>query len=464
MLFFRKRILVGLTLAIPYLLIISGSQAPAQVSWQRVDTGAGGDARVNHAVAYDSDRKVVILFGGRKENSIYGDTLEWDGSKWETMAKTGPEARYGHAMAYDRKRKVVVLFGGKDKSDNYLNDLWTWDGKIWKQKTTAGSIPPACMGHSIAYDAGRRVVVVFGGLLKDGTVSPYVWEWNGTVWKSYGPYKFPGGPEPRYGQAMVYNASRKAVIIHGGIHASGAMSPSTWQWDGKNWVLLNNTGPGLRSWHAMAYDSDRNRTVLFGGWYGGSSFNDTWELVGNGWMKTSSVSYPSRQNSSPPRRWGHSMAYHAKKEFVVLFGGSTSDDPLAGLKSGFSDTWHYGVPEESRCYFDLLVKLVKGSPRKLNGGEEITLTARIKNKGKADSPACTISFYFSVDNKRGMDRFIGSASVPVVGKKESKKIKSAETISLAVPAGKYHIVAEINILDSNWNNNNKVSKKQIQIF
>jgi hypothetical protein len=43
---------------------------------------------------------------------------------------------------------------------------------------------------------------------------------------------------------------------------------------------MADTGPAARSFHAMAYDSDRSRTVLFGGQVTGEFLNDTWEWDG----------------------------------------------------------------------------------------------------------------------------------------------------------------------------------------
>ncbi|MDD4868814.1 MAG: hypothetical protein PHQ28_17415, partial [Mycobacterium sp.] len=42
---------------------------------------------------------------------------------WELRATDGPSARGGHAMAYDSARGVVVLYGG-----DFLGETWEWDG------------------------------------------------------------------------------------------------------------------------------------------------------------------------------------------------------------------------------------------------------------------------------------------------------------------------------------------------
>ncbi|MCH8271508.1 MAG: hypothetical protein IH985_09915 [Planctomycetes bacterium] len=50
----------------------------------------------------------------------------------------------------------------------------------------------------------------------------------------------------------------------------------TWEWDGTSWTLAATTGPSPRNRHAMAYDSVRGVTVLFGG-DDGAPNGETWE-------------------------------------------------------------------------------------------------------------------------------------------------------------------------------------------
>lgn len=59
------------------------------------------------------------------------DTWEWDGTNWEQKAPAAaPSARQRHALAYDSARQRVVLFGGMERKSNGtyvdLNDTWEW--------------------------------------------------------------------------------------------------------------------------------------------------------------------------------------------------------------------------------------------------------------------------------------------------------------------------------------------------
>jgi len=67
------------------------------------------------------------------------------------------------------------------------------------------------------------------------------------------------------------------VLLFGGA-SQNALLRDTWSWDGKHWTQIQDIGPGPRTFAAMAYDSNRSRTVLFGGAGQNALLGDTWEL------------------------------------------------------------------------------------------------------------------------------------------------------------------------------------------
>ena len=105
-----------------------GSPAPGQTlgdtlefdrnSWRRVATGGPVRARMTGAMVFDSARAVSVLFGGMALNPelrmLEDDLWEWDGVRWRQPEITSerPTGRASPAMAYDSARREVVLFGG----------------------------------------------------------------------------------------------------------------------------------------------------------------------------------------------------------------------------------------------------------------------------------------------------------------------------------------------------------------
>ena len=96
-----------------------------------------------------------------------------------------------------------------------------------------------------------------------------------------------------------------------------------------NWVQVKTkNAPSVRTNYAMAYDSARQRTVLFGGFvhrvpYG----SDTWVYDGKNWTKMNPT-------NSPKGRFGHRMVYDSRRRRIVLFGGAAGTSRTLGSAVG----------------------------------------------------------------------------------------------------------------------------------
>ena len=134
---------------------------------------------------------------------------------------------------------------------------------------------------------------------------------------------------------MAYDTARERVVIFGGIGDSGYLA-DTWEWDGNNWVQrMPDTSPPARSGPAMAYDAARGRVVMFGGANRDASnqtryLADTWEWDGSTWVQRTPA-------ASPTARYGHVMAYDGVRGRVVLFGSGYFD----GSWHFLADTWEW---------------------------------------------------------------------------------------------------------------------------
>jgi hypothetical protein len=194
-----------------------------------------------------------------------------------------------HALAYDSARGRVVLFGGF--GPNALADTWEWDGAVWLRRTPANS-PPARAAHALAYDSARGRVVLFGGY--SPTNLSDTWEWDGTNWVQRFPRTI---PQARAFPALAYDSGRGRVVLFGG--NDQAYLSDTWEWDGTDWTQSAVTsGPSARIEHALAYDGARGRVVLFGGNVGGA---DTWEWNGAAWLQRAPTNAPPPQQGPRAR-------------------------------------------------------------------------------------------------------------------------------------------------------------------
>ncbi|MFZ0060445.1 MAG: kelch repeat-containing protein [Pyrinomonadaceae bacterium] len=287
-----------------------------------------------HAMAYDSDRRRVVLFGGADESKVCGDTWEWDGKRWTRVNHTGPGPRTFPAMAYDSVRRRLVLFGGnrvlfgKSPGENkFLNDTWEWDGRRWTEIKVTGPSPRA--EAAIAFDEKRGRVMLFGGHNRAGDAGSRLgdtWEWDGKTWTEI---KVPG-PSPRNGAAQVYDSGFGKIVLFGG-STREAVSGETWTWDGKKWVEDRAAVTEGRFNCVMAYDDARHKIIRFGGRYAGKPLGDTWEYDAKGWMQLALTGPTARNHAA--------VAYDSKRTKIVLFGGHDF-----GVHDGvniFGDTWEW---------------------------------------------------------------------------------------------------------------------------
>ena len=289
-------------------------------TWEQRTPVTSPPARSEHALAYDSVRQRVVLFGGTNTAftpPFLGDTWEWDGSTWLLRSPaSSPGARTDTAMAFDSARQRVVLFSGYLTTAGEVADTWEWDGTTWAQ--SAASAPPARIGHAMAYDDARQRVVLLGGEDRSDT-----WEWDGATWRERTPLKLPSW---RGGAGMTYDVARSRFVA-----VASTPLTETWEWDGESdWVRRVSATTPPRS-GTLAYDEARQRVVLVAATDPGL---DVWEWDGTDWAHR-----PTR--TSPPFRTGFALAWDAARQRVVLFGGFISRVSRVTQTVAIADTWEW---------------------------------------------------------------------------------------------------------------------------
>jgi len=297
---------------------------------QRTDFGPS--PRYAGAAGYDSNRGRTVLFGGASPaNTLLGDTWEWDGSFWTQMQDTGPSARFYAALAYDVSLQVSILFGGE--KDQTLGDTWQWDGTNWTQLSASGPAPRS--NHAMAHDSSRKRTVLFGGTAKaiGGGAAGLsdTWEFDGVNWTQ----QEDTGPAARFGHAMAFDSARNRVVLFGGSANPPAGSfQDTWAWDGNEWVQIAEFGPAVR-WYTSMVSTVAGHLVLYGGISSSAApLGDTWEFDGKLWTQ--------QQDIGPgPLSQAHA-AFDVARSRVVLFGGYLPD--VAGGPVASGSTWECAVP------------------------------------------------------------------------------------------------------------------------
>lgn len=130
----------------------------------------------------------------------------------------------------------------------------------------------------------------------------------------------PTSPPAFTAHAMAHHLPTDRTVLFGGVFG-GVRYNETWLFDSTTWALANPVNvPTARVAHAMAYDFGRGRIVMFGGIpAGGGLLADTWEWDGVDWQQVIPAASPSPRRSFP-------MTYHAGRQTVVLWGGYQTGD------------------------------------------------------------------------------------------------------------------------------------------
>jgi hypothetical protein len=278
---------------------------------------------------------------------------------WIPQTPTGssPSARNKHAMVWDGQQ--VIMFGG---SDTYpaggKDELWWYNplSNTWTAITPTGNSPPGRTSPTMVWDGQR--VIMFGGMSTDGAdILNDLWYYYpvSNTWIQ----QFTSiTPSARYVHAMVWDPEGQRAIMFGG---SGGGNETWWYEPLSNtWINKSTTdiSPTARSCHAMCWDPIGQRVIMFGGTSGSFNYkNDMWfyEPLSNTWTSITPT------GSSPSVRYSHAMVWDGKQ--VIMFGGvagPTHDytkndlwiyDPL-------SNTWaeqtSIGTPPEERGFHSMI--------------------------------------------------------------------------------------------------------------
>jgi hypothetical protein len=168
---------------------------------------------------------------------------------WTQMEDIGPSRRVGHSMCYDSDKVEILLFGGLTIASApgtvFLGDTWVWKENVWTQMADTGPSPRD--GFDLVYDSSRKKAILFGG--RSGYYQTDVlndtWEWDGSAWTKVADT----GPTARRNPRMAYDSARQKVVLFGGIPFNGPMLNDTWEWDGSAWTKVADTGPSGRHAH-----------------------------------------------------------------------------------------------------------------------------------------------------------------------------------------------------------------------
>ena len=232
----------------------------------------------------------------------------------------------------------MLLFCGYDTFVGYLawehhdesmlaRDEWAYD--VPHNRLELLQVQPYTIYNQAVYDTRSRKLIGFGPE-NTAVYNPETGDWEKTE-----PAVEP--PLFRFWFSMAYDSQSDRVIIFGG---RPYQQDDTWAYDyeSNTWTEMTpEVGPSYRWGHAMAYDAESDRVIM----WGASEVSRTpmseeekatiwaYDYESNTWTAIKSTGGPSY-------RVGHTMVYHPGSDRIILFGGHH----LGDLE--FSDeTWAY---------------------------------------------------------------------------------------------------------------------------
>lgn len=236
---------------------------------------------------YDSNRRRMLLV--TSSLSVWALDLQ-NPAGWSQIVEggsSGPAPRRYPAVAYDSFRNRLVIFGGGPDTGLY-NDVWALDlagTPTWQQITPAVPGPAARWSAVAVYDAaGDQLVIGTGktalGITLDFWALPLG---NATGWIALNTL----GPIPlyRYLAAATYDPATRELLLFGGnaTGSDGGGLNDLWGLDLANpvsWVAYSPPGPRpIARWsHMVAFHRASAQLYTYGGWDGGEYRGDVWAV------------------------------------------------------------------------------------------------------------------------------------------------------------------------------------------
>ncbi|MCI4325639.1 MAG: hypothetical protein L3K00_07160 [Thermoplasmata archaeon] len=261
---------------------------------------------------------------------------------------TGPNETMGMAMTYDAADGYVLAVSlnassGLNNSTYGPNEMtWKFAAGNWSLIATTGQVP-ATLGPGLVYDVRDGYVLLYGGRLMATLPAPLTnqtWSYLGGTWTNLSRN---GTTVPTAVDLpnLVFDAYDDYVLLYDEFGLSASPNGSlwtTWSYAAGNWTNLTATaGPAPPSFFgSMAYDA-RDQCVLY---FGGETLSDeltnaTWTFHGGAWTNvTSSVV------NAPSGRIAFGLTYDTVRHEVLLYGGLVQLY-VSNLSEYGTDTWSY---------------------------------------------------------------------------------------------------------------------------
>lgn len=321
--------------------------------WKLMTPAQSPPARSAGGMIYYPTASAAMLFGGiacPSPCAALGDAWTYTSAGWSDVTATltggGPGAIAYATFFGDPTNNALRVYGGWTGS-TVKSELWSLTGTNW-QLLAANGGAGVLESATAAWRGDQLKFLLVGGESDYGLV-PYTYTQSQGAAPFAPIYGAPTDVPPRRDHAMVFDtANGPRLLLFGGRGClrGQTCAPMSDVWERKSggWQAVSSPQPPPGRWgHGMAFDSDRGHTVVFGGRTETGVLGDTWELtVGGQWERT------VPEGKGPPARAHAAMAFDSSRGVTVLFGGLASAVEPENAAEHLADTWEY-APVDVTC-------------------------------------------------------------------------------------------------------------------
>ncbi len=301
--------------------------------------------RTTQPVLYVGNSEAFLFSGETKDSHLPGmintrDTWIYhiDEARWELLDIAAPPGRCHQSAAYSADHDLVLMPGGWINSNGgdkvVLDDTWVFHvgERRWEQRSPSGTKLGEASDCGVVYNSRTKKF--------------YLFEWNKILaydpiedtWErlpefsAFGPdgealerYRIPGSPiceyDPTTGQALVFGGVNYSEDPgHPERYQNGT---AIYDFESNAFrIVATDTEPSRRARGALAYDSKRERFVLFGGVQDQRSDRQrdlwTFDMDEERWTEVHDAVPPSRRGGY------YKMAYDPTLDVFALLCGRAS--------------------------------------------------------------------------------------------------------------------------------------------
>jgi N-acetylneuraminic acid mutarotase len=245
-----------------------------------------------------------------------------------------PAGRIYHSML-TLNDGSLLMFGGVSRhgfGPMDLRDTWLYDIDSGSWEKVSNLEPGDVIGA--AYDEQSDKVITLNYQGETWAFDPSERKWE---------RKNPAiGPSGRCGHGIAYDSQSDRTILFGGFACTDVTDPllnDTWSYDydSDTWTLYASaSAPPPRIYHSMVYHKAADRILVWGGRVEDSRVR-TFDLEENVWTALEQDFFPEGIRAY------HSMAFDADSSRMFMFGGLLLTEPMSFEGKMVNETWTYDM-------------------------------------------------------------------------------------------------------------------------